>query len=86
MLQHMHLVPAHQLKSFQKSYYVIRIFRPLSDILEKSVMLKLCVGSIIFTGNETNDRAGDQLQPGYFKESVLVSIKNCIGIHKKMGL
>jgi hypothetical protein len=38
--------------------------------------------------NETDDRAGDQLQPGHFKQSVLVSasVKIWIGIIKKMGL
>jgi hypothetical protein len=82
MLRHMHLVPAHQLKSFQKSFYIIRIFRPLSGILEKSVMLRLCVGLKIFTDNEINDRAEDKFQPGHFKESVSVSFKNSYGILK----
>jgi hypothetical protein len=49
-------------------------------------MLKLCVGSIIFTGNETNDRAEDKFLPGHLKESVSVSVKVWIGIPEKMGL
>jgi hypothetical protein len=37
-------------------------------------MRRLYVGSIIFTNNETDDRAeGDQLQPGHYKQSILVS-------------
>jgi hypothetical protein len=47
---------------------------------------KLYIGSIIFMDNETNDRAGNQLQPGHFKESVSVAVKSSMGIHKKMGL
>jgi hypothetical protein len=50
------------------------------------VMRKLCAGSTIFMGNETNDRAGDQLQPGHFKESGSASVKIWIGILEKMGL
>jgi hypothetical protein len=51
---------------------------PLSGILEKSVMLRLCVGLTIFTDNEINDRAEDKFQPGHFKESVSVKVSSQI--------
>jgi len=49
------------------------------------MMRKLYAGLIIFMDNETNDRAGNQLQPGHFKKSVSVPVKNSMGIHNLYG-
>jgi hypothetical protein len=78
------VVDAHHLKSCQKFYYVIRIFRPLSDIWEKSVMRKLYVGSTIFTDNETMTGQGISFSPVISQNLVSISVQNYIGILDKI--
>ena len=69
------------LKILKMNYQIHKgIVKIFWDIPERN-----CVGSIIFTNNETNDWEGDQFQPGHFKESVSVSANNSIGIFEKTG-
>jgi hypothetical protein len=83
MLQHTHLVPGHPLKLRQKSYYIHSNLSTLSGIWEKISDAEDRRWIEIFTYNKTNDRVEDQLQPGYFKESVSVAVKESTGILRK---
>jgi len=62
-----------------------QIHKGIVKIIQENIPERNCVGSIIFTNNETNDWEGDQFQPGHFKESVSVSANNSIGIFEKTG-
>jgi len=44
-----------------------QIHKGIVKIIQEDIPERNCVGSIIFTNNETNDREEDKFQPGHFQ-------------------